>query len=82
MPMLVWDECPSLTWCIPIVAFLNKESDGHVVIKEANCGFSIVSDASAEEAKNFLIRQLIVNFFTKKLIMNYLKITIFTFLKI
>jgi colanic acid biosynthesis glycosyl transferase WcaI len=41
---------------IPIVAFLNKESDGHVVIKEANCGYSIVSDASAEEAKHFLIR--------------------------
>jgi colanic acid biosynthesis glycosyl transferase WcaI len=41
---------------IPIVAFLNKESDGHVVIKEANCGYSIVSDASVEEAKKFLIR--------------------------
>jgi len=41
---------------IPIVAFLNKESDGHTVIKEANCGYSIVSDASPEEAKNFLIR--------------------------
>lgn len=41
---------------IPIVAFLNKESDGHTVIKEANCGYSIVSDASVEEAKNFLIR--------------------------
>ena len=41
---------------IPIVAFLNKESDGHVVVKEANCGYSIVSDASVEEAKKFLIR--------------------------
>ena len=52
---------PGKTWgymaaSIPIVAFLNKESDGHVVIKEANCGYSIVSDASAEEAKKFLIR--------------------------
>ena len=41
---------------IPIVAFLNKESDGHVLITEANCGYSIVSDASVEEAKKFLIR--------------------------
>jgi colanic acid biosynthesis glycosyl transferase WcaI len=41
---------------IPLVAFLNKESDGHVLITEANCGYSIVSDASVEEAKKFLIR--------------------------
>jgi colanic acid biosynthesis glycosyl transferase WcaI len=41
---------------IPIVAFLNKESDGHTVIKEAKCGYSIVSNASSEEAKDFLIR--------------------------
>jgi colanic acid biosynthesis glycosyl transferase WcaI len=41
---------------IPIVAFLNRESDGHTVIKEAKCGYSIVSEASSEEAKNLLIR--------------------------
>lgn len=28
----------------PIVAFLNKESDGHTIIKEAKCGYSAVSD--------------------------------------
>jgi len=41
---------------IPIVAFLNKESDGHVLIKEAECGYSIVSDASPEEAKEVIIK--------------------------
>lgn len=25
---------------IPVLAFLNKESDGHYIIKDANCGFS------------------------------------------
>lgn len=29
---------------IPIVAFLNEESDGHQIIKEAGCGYSEVSD--------------------------------------
>jgi len=29
---------------IPVVAFLNKESDGHTIIKDAQCGFSSVSD--------------------------------------
>lgn len=29
---------------IPVVAFLNRESDGHKLIKEAQCGFSEVSD--------------------------------------
>ena len=29
---------------IPIVAFLNKESDGHSLIKDAGCGYSVVSD--------------------------------------
>lgn len=27
---------------IPILAFLNKESDGHYIIKDANCGYSCV----------------------------------------
>jgi len=29
---------------IPVVAFLNKESDGHTLIKEAQCGYSEISD--------------------------------------
>jgi len=29
---------------IPVVAFLNKESDGHKVIEDAQCGFTSVSD--------------------------------------
>ena len=29
---------------IPVVAFLNKESDGHQIIKDADCGYSEISD--------------------------------------
>ncbi len=29
---------------IPVVAFLNRESDGHKIIKDARCGYSEVSD--------------------------------------
>lgn len=29
---------------LPIVAFLNKESDGHSIIREAQCGYSVISD--------------------------------------
>lgn len=29
---------------IPVVAFLNKESDGHIIIKDAKCGYSSTSD--------------------------------------
>jgi glycosyltransferase involved in cell wall biosynthesis len=29
---------------LPVVAFLNKESDGHEIIKNAQCGYSVVSD--------------------------------------
>lgn len=29
---------------IPILAFLNRESDGHQIIREARCGFSEISD--------------------------------------
>ncbi len=29
---------------LPVVAFLNKESDGHSIIRESGCGYSIVSD--------------------------------------
>ncbi|OGW76380.1 MAG: hypothetical protein A3J72_04840 [Nitrospirae bacterium RIFCSPHIGHO2_02_FULL_40_19] len=30
---------------IPVVAFLNKESDGHQIIKNADCGYSEISDS-------------------------------------
>jgi len=29
---------------LPVLAFLNKESDGHLIIKTAGCGYSAVSD--------------------------------------
>ena len=29
---------------VPILAFLNRESDGHQIIREARCGYSTVSD--------------------------------------
>lgn len=29
---------------LPVLAFLNRESDGHHIIRKANCGFSEVSD--------------------------------------
>lgn len=29
---------------IPVIAFLNKESDGHKIIRDARCGYSAVSD--------------------------------------
>ena len=29
---------------LPIVAFLNKESDGFSLIKEANCGYAVIAD--------------------------------------
>jgi len=29
---------------VPVVAFLHKESDGHALIKEAQCGYSVISD--------------------------------------
>lgn len=32
----------------PVLAFLNKESDGHVLIKQAQCGFSAYSDNEAD----------------------------------
>ncbi|CUT07048.1 Glycosyltransferase involved in cell wall bisynthesis [Candidatus Kryptonium thompsonii] len=44
---------------IPVIAFLNKESDGHFIIKDAKCGFSCVYGdlIKAEE----IIRQLYNN---------------------
>ena len=41
---------------IPVVAFLNRESDGHDLIKEAKCGYSIISGDYKEAAK--LIRKI------------------------
>ncbi|MBN1975398.1 MAG: glycosyltransferase family 4 protein [Sedimentisphaerales bacterium] len=41
---------------IPVAAFLNKESDGHVLIKEAECGYSIISDSSVNEVKNLIVK--------------------------
>jgi glycosyltransferase involved in cell wall biosynthesis len=35
---------------IPVLAFLNKESDGHALIKDANCGYSSVSDITKQAA--------------------------------
>jgi len=29
---------------VPVIAFLHKQSDGHSIIKEAHCGFSVLSD--------------------------------------
>lgn len=29
---------------VPVAAFLNKESDGHQIIRDANCGYSEISD--------------------------------------
>lgn len=41
---------------VPVIALLNRESDGHVIIKEAECGYSIASDASTEEISNLILQ--------------------------
>jgi glycosyltransferase involved in cell wall biosynthesis len=41
---------------IPIIAFLNKESDGHAIIKEAGCGYSIASDSSKGQIIDLFLR--------------------------
>lgn len=41
---------------VPIVAFLNQESDGHQLIREARCGYSLVSDDYKKAAD--LVRKL------------------------
>ncbi len=41
---------------IPIVALLNKESDGHRIIQQAKCGYSIIANNSNKAAK--LIRKV------------------------
>jgi glycosyltransferase involved in cell wall biosynthesis len=40
---------------IPVVAFLNKESDGHKIIKEARCGYSEIS-GNIEKAGETIMR--------------------------
>ena len=41
---------------IPIIAFLNKESDAHGIINEAQCGYSTISDD--EEKAATLVRKI------------------------
>lgn len=41
---------------VPIVALLNRESDGHMIIEEAECGYSIASDAPTEEISNLILQ--------------------------
>ncbi len=41
---------------VPVVALLNKESDGHMIIEEAKCGYSIASDASTEEISSLILQ--------------------------
>lgn len=41
---------------LPVVAFLHKESDGHILIREARCGYSLISDDYQEAAK--LVRKV------------------------
>lgn len=44
-----------MTASIPVLAFLNKESDGHQIIKDAQCGYSEVSD-NVEKAAEAIIK--------------------------
>ena len=41
--------------CVPVVALLNQESDGHQIISDAGCGFSDVSNDVAK-AGNLLLK--------------------------
>ena len=43
-----------MTASIPVVALLNKESDGHKLISRAQCGYSIASDTSREKIKRLI----------------------------
>jgi colanic acid biosynthesis glycosyl transferase WcaI len=40
---------------VPVVAIINKESDGHNLIKNAGCGYSMISDSSPEEVGDLFI---------------------------
>lgn len=73
---------------VPIVAFLNRESDGHQVITEAGCGYSTASDASLEAISSVMIEmyaqrdklagfgengfKYVLNHFTKKVCIEHL----------
>ncbi len=35
---------------VPVLAFLNRESDGHKIIRDAGCGYSVVAGGSSEAA--------------------------------
>jgi len=41
---------------VPVVALLNRESDGHMIIEESECGYSIASNASTEEISNLILQ--------------------------
>ena len=41
---------------LPIIAFLNKNSDGHNIIKKANCGYSIDSNSSSEDIRKLFLK--------------------------
>ena len=40
---------------VPVLGFLNEESDGHSIIRDAGCGYSIVSNDSSRLAE-FMVR--------------------------
>ena len=40
---------------VPVLALLNKESDGHAIVREANCGYSAVSEGS-RQARELMLR--------------------------
>ncbi len=46
---------------LPVIGILNKESDGHEIIKKANCGYSINSDCNSE-----MIVELFIKIFKHK----------------
>ena len=40
---------------VPVLALLNQESDGHAIVREADCGYSDVSEGS-ENARELILR--------------------------
>lgn len=40
---------------VPVLAFLNRESDGHQIIRDAHCGYSDVSD-DAQRAAHLMLK--------------------------
>jgi colanic acid biosynthesis glycosyl transferase WcaI len=41
---------------IPVVGILQKESDGHELIREAKCGYSILSNCSSKDVADLFIK--------------------------